>query len=192
MSIEAYPLQWPHGWVRTSASQRDAGSFKVTLAKARDGVTSEITRLGGKHAVISSNLMLRQDGLPYANQRQPDDQGIAVYFEYKGRSMCFACDRYKRIEANLRAIELTICALRGIERWGASDMMERAFKGFAQLEHSPVMNWWDVLCVRRDASHEAIEIAYRRLRGQWHPDRDGGNAEKFHVIQKAYEEATRK
>lgn len=190
MTIEAYPLQWPAGWTRTPLAKRDTGNFTVTLAKARDGVSKEIARLGGKFPVISSNLMLRLDGLPYANQRQPEDPGIAVYFEYKGKPMCFACDRYVRIEANLRAIELTIAALRGIERWGASDMMERAFTGFAALDHAPEQQWWDVLCVHRNASRDVIEMAYRRMRSEHHPDR-GGDPEKFRAVQKAYEDAVK-
>ena len=151
MTFEAYPLSWPAGWARTVSHRREAGSFKVSLAKARDGLLKEITLLGGRHPIISSNLMLRGDGLPYAQQRRVDDCGIAVYFDYKKRQMCFACDRFTTIDANLRAIELTIAALRGIERWGASDMMDRAFTGFTALD-APTDHWSAVLGVPRDAS----------------------------------------
>jgi hypothetical protein len=34
-----------------------------------------------------------------------------------------------------------------------------------------------------------VEAAYRRLRSQHHPDR-GGDAERFHAVQKAFDEAT--
>jgi len=190
MTIEAYPLQWPQGWQRTPGHKREIGSFKVSLAKVRDGIRAEIKRLGGKFPVISSNLMLRQDGLPYANQRQPEDQGIAVYFEYKGKPTCFACDRYKKIESNMRAIELTIAALRGIERWGASDMLDRAFTGFAALEHNPEQQWWEVLGVPMRPTGEQVETAYRRLRSIHHPDRDGGDKDMFILVQWAYDKAT--
>ncbi|WP_458788950.1 DnaJ domain-containing protein [Dyella jiangningensis] len=132
---------------------------------------------------------MRQDGLPYAQQRAIDDHGIALYFEYKGKPMCFACDRYTRMEANMRAIELTIAALRGIERWGASDMLERAFTGFAQLEHSPTQQWWDVLGINRNATRDEIETAWRRLRSAHHPDRDGGDHDIFLTVKAAYEKA---
>ena len=104
--------------------------------------------------------------------------------------MCFACDRYTSPEANMRAIELTIAALRGITRWGASDMLERAFTGFTALPGAGASEHWsDVLGVPKGASRTDIDAAYKRLRSQHHPDR-GGDGEQFHRITKAYEEAT--
>ena len=187
MTIEAYPLQWPDGWKRTN--YRKAGGFSVTFARARDELLAEIRRLNGKLPVISSNMQLRRDGLPYAQQTNIQDPGIAVYFTYKGKQMCFACDKYTKVEANMRAIQLTISAIRGIERWGASDMMERAFTGFTALEHQGE-DWWDVLEVRRDATPEAIEASYRRKRSEHHPDK-GGDPEQFQRVQRAYEAATK-
>lgn len=187
MIVEAYPLTWPQGWKRTHF--RKVGDFTCTLARTRDGLLKQIRMLGGKHPVISSNLMLRQDGLPYANQRQPHDPGIAVYFELKGKPMCFACDRYQKIESNMRAIEKTIEALRGIERWGASDMMERAFTGFASIEHEKE-GWWTVLGVHKDASELEIDQAYMRLRSKHHPDK-GGDASMFKRVYDAFQDASK-
>lgn len=180
MAVDAFPLQWPQGWVRTSPNRRERGYFKVTFSKSRDELMAEIARMGGKHPVLSSNLVLRRDGLPYAQQARIEDPGIAVYFDYKGKPMCFACDRYTTIEANTRAIQLSIAAIRGLERWGASDMMERAFTGFVALE-APSSNWRAVL----DPSDP--EGSYRRLRSQHHPDR-GGDAEQFRRVQQAFEQ----
>lgn len=180
MSIEAFPLQWPEGWQRTAEHSREDGQFSTTLAAARDGLMAEISRMGGRMPVLSSNLTLRLDGLPYANQPRPADPGVAVYFTHKGKPMCFACDRYKTPAANTQAVRKTIEAIRGIERWGASDMMERAFRGFAALD-APVTGWKSVL------DPEDPEGSYRRLRKASHPDH-GGDAERFHEIQKAYEQ----
>lgn len=178
MAVDAFPLQWPTGWKR--AARRERGAFKVTFAKARDELMAEISRMGGRLPVLSSNLALRRDGLPYAQQARIDDPGIAVYFEYKGKPMCFACDRYTTIEANTRAIQLTIAAIRGMERWGASDMMERAFTGFVALE-APRDDWRSVL----DESDP--EGSYRRLRKTAHPDH-GGTSDEFQRVQRAWEQ----
>lgn len=180
MAVDAFPLQWPAGWQRTSPHRRERGAFKTSFAKARDELMSEISRMGGRLPVLSSNMALRRDGLPYAQQVRIEDPGIAVYFERKGRPMCFACDRYTTVEANTQAIRKTIEALRGIDRWGASDMMERAFTGFVALE-APRDDWRAVL----DESDP--EGSYRRLRAQHHPDR-GGEAGEFHRIQQAFEQ----
>jgi hypothetical protein len=178
VSIEAFPLQWPAGWTRTNSHMRESGQFSTTLAGARDGLMAEISRMGGRMPVLSSNLNLRKDGMPYAQQGSIEDPGIAVYFTYKGKPMCFACDRYKSPAANTQAVRKTIEAIRGIERWGASDMMERAFTGFAQLD-APANGWRSVL------DPDDPEGSYRRLRKTHHPDH-GGSSSEFHAVQEAY------
>lgn len=180
MAVDAYPLQWPQGWAR--AKRRERGAFKTTFAKARDELMSEISRMGGRLPVLSSNLALRRDGLPYASQGRVDDPGIAVYFDYKGKPMCFACDRYTTIEANTQAIRLSIAAIRGLERWGASDMMERAFTGFVALEAPQAHDHWTNVLGTDDP-----EGAYRRLRSKHHPDK-GGDATEFHRVEKAMQQ----
>lgn len=191
--ITRYPLQWPEDRKR-SRWQRQAhfGSrYGKTLGQARDEVLNEIRRLGGRLPIISSNLQLRQDGLPYANQRQPTDAGVAVYFTYKEKQHCFACDQWNKVEDNLFAIAKTIEALRGIARWGTGDMMERAFHGFEQLPDPT--QWWHVLGFESAAgiTIDAVEGRYRQLAMERHPDR-GGSAEMMAELnwarEKAYEQ----
>ena len=38
----------------------------------------ELKRLGARGMVLSTNVELRQDGLPYSNRRRPEDPGVAV------------------------------------------------------------------------------------------------------------------
>lgn len=185
----AYPLQWPAGWKRTPGNQVQRSRYgDHSLARARETVTAEVRLMGGRDLVISTNLALRNDGLPRSGQSQPIDKGVAVYFEYKSRPMCFACDKWGAVEDNLWAIGKTIAAIRQIERAGSSDMMERAFTGFAALPAPAGNNWWEVLNVEHTASEEEIKSAYRELARKNHPDA-GGDAEKFIVITKAYEVA---
>lgn len=182
--VESFPLYWPEGWKRTASWNRSHSRFKTGFASARDFVIAEIKRLGGTKVILSTNIRLRGDGLPYASEREPDDGGAAVYFVYKNAQMCFACDRYKTVKENLTAIGKTIEALRGMERWGASDMMERAFRGFTALPSMAGRDWWDVLQVRRDSSRETIESNYRSLAQIKHPDR-GGSHEAMTELNKA-------
>jgi DnaJ-domain-containing protein 1 len=99
--------------------------------------------------------------------------------------MCFACDKYLHVWENMVAIRKTIQAIRGIERWGASDMMERAFRGFVALPATEA--WHDVLQVRTDSSEHEVLANYRRLRSEHHPDR-GGDAQRFNSISRAWEQ----
>lgn len=204
MTAEAYPLQWPAGRARTERWRRERAKFDVTFARARDNIVAEIGRLAGRYPdpqiVISTNIALRRDGLPLANQRQPDDPGVAVYFLYKKRQMSFACDRWEKIEHNMQAIAKTIEALRGIARWGTGDMLEAAFTGFTALPPPPAAgsgsappaaqarkHWRDVFGTGvRDRA--VLQDVYRRLAAAYHPDR-GGDPVKMAELNAARDEA---
>ena len=161
---EAYPLQWPIGRPRTKYPLRSQFDSGRSTDKARRELFLELDRLGATNAVLSTNLRLRLDGFPYSNQRRPDDQGVAVYFTYKKRQVCFACDRWDRIQDNIHAICLTINAIRGIGRWGTGDMVDAAFTGFEALPPpSGGIAWLDVLGVATGSTLQECEARYREL-----------------------------
>jgi hypothetical protein len=158
----------------------------------RDGLLAEIERLGGRNPILSTNIPLRRDGLPYAARRVPEDPGVAVYFDLDGEPQCFPCDKWDRVQDNLRAIELTIRALRGLERWGAKEMVRAAFRGFQALPPpGGDRPWWKVLGVRQEAPIDVIEAAYRLEARQAHPDINGGAADRMVELNRAIEEARR-
>lgn len=168
----AYPLAWPEGWPR--AKRAAVSRFNVRPQQATRELVREIERMGGRLVVISTNVPLRRDGLPYSSYG-PDngDHGVAVYFERKGKRMVFACDRWNTIQDNMRAIQKSIEALRGIERWGASDMLERAFTGFTALP--PPKSPWETLGIPPGSSKDTVTDAYRRKAAEAHPDRPTGS-----------------
>lgn len=170
---QRYPLNWPAGWARTPRHLRAFGPFKVTPDKAFRELMQELERLRARNVIISSNLKLRQDGYPYANQPRHGDEGIAVYFQRKGKDVVMACDKFTRREQNMRAITKTIDALRGMERWGASDMMDRAFTGFIALP-AP-LDWRAILGFASDATptRQEVDDRYRKLLSETHPDKMG-------------------
>lgn len=183
----AYPLAWPEGWPRTKS--RRPAAFKVSLEKAVEELEWEVERLGARYPVLSTNVPRRMDG-SISLRGIPDngDPGVAVYFERKGRQQVFACDKWQTVKDNIRAIHRTIEALRGIDRWGASEMMERAFSAFEALPppHSP----WETLGIPPGSGRDAIERAFRAKAMKAHPDQ-GGSTAAMAELNRAREDALR-
>jgi hypothetical protein len=165
MTIDAFPLQWPHHVPRTPAGWRGAGSFMVTPGKATSDLVAEVARSGGTNLILSSNVPLRRDGLPYANTREPDDPGVAAYFTRKGQQVCIPCDTYDRHWKNVRAIGLSIKDMRGPEMRGCAAITDAAYTGFLALPAPSAApqgpSWWQVLNVPRNTIEDEINAAYR-------------------------------
>ena len=175
---EAYPLQWPPGRPRTKYPERSR--FDTTQDMAQYYLFDELRQLKAKDIILSTNIKLRRDGMPYASQRDPDDRGIAVYFKHKNRDMVFSCDRWDRVKDNIQAVRHTIAALRGIERWGSGDAMEAAFTGFLALPAPSERPWREVMDMGVNTGWEIIDTEivtrqYRRLATDRHPDKVGGS-----------------
>lgn len=169
--IQAYPLTWPENWKRTSRYSRKHSKFKCSFAPSRDLLFHELKLMGvgNWNIILSTNVALRRDGLPYAGLANPEDPGVAVYFKYKDRNMSLACDQYSHVTENVHAIAKTIEAMRGIARWGASEMLEKAFTGFTALPPSK-KNWWEVLEITKSTTLEHAREAWKRLARVYHPD----------------------
>jgi hypothetical protein len=182
--LENFPLYWPEGWKRTPQHRRIRSAFRKTTGEIRKFLLHEILLLGGSKVLVSTNIPTRNDGLFYASAREPEDPGVAVYFDYQKRPMCFACDQYETVRENLQAVAMTINALRGIERWGASDMLERAFRGFSAL---PAAGWRSILNVGPEATLEQAESAFRARVHEGHSDHGGD--QDMHVLIQARNEA---
>jgi hypothetical protein len=177
-------LYWPEGWKRTK--DRETARFETHFVKARDGVLRSLKLMRASDTLISSNVPLRRDGLPLAGMAEPADPGVAVYWvESKpdvvsGKTMrVLACDKWRKVRDNLRAIELTLESFRAIERHGASEVLDRAFTGFTALPASAARRTWrevlglvGIVGVTRDR----ISAAYRELALRRHPDHGGSDA----------------
>lgn len=189
---EAFPLQWPSGYERTFQPKNPP--FKLSLAKARDHLLKQVEQLGGKSVVISSNAVLKRDGLPSARQPQMADVGVAVYFQHENQQVALACDKWDDLAANIRAVGLTVEAMRGMERWGVSQMLKRAFTGFKALPSATSTDsrtWQQVLGLTGIVTWDRVSTVYKKRRVEAHPDRGGTNAE-FQAVQTAYETAKAK
>lgn len=150
--------------------------------------------MGGRNLVLSSNYTL---GIT-----NPKEPGVCAYFEWKDggykpavgntyTSIAIPCDRWQKIEHNVKAIALTIEAMRGMDRWGAKHMIKAMFTGFKALPQTASKRTaHEVLGISPNATRGAIDEAYRAKAKTCHPDA-GGTHEAFIELQHAYEEITR-
>jgi hypothetical protein len=187
--IEIYPLTWPANWKRTPAHLRKSSRYKVSFARARDEVVRSLSLMNVRdyNVVISSNVPTRRDGLPYANMREPEDPGVACYWTKDSERRVIACDSWRTVRDNLRAVGLALEALRQLERTGASEILNRAFTGFAALPPAGG-DWRNVLGLNGDVTIEQVELRYRTLAKMLHPDK-GGSDEKMVALNKARDAA---
>jgi hypothetical protein len=186
----AYPLCWPRGVPRHKGVRLTAAFSKQVsqhTPNAPDGVASyrseplsiadgvariqrELNRFGAVRLVISTNVAVRRDGLPYSTSREPADPGVAVYFHLRTRPYCLPCDRWTRVADNLAAVAAHIAALRGIERWGVGTV-EQAFTGYLALPSPDDVDWRAEF--PRVETLEQLEERYREQAKKLHPDAEG-------------------
>lgn len=202
--VTRYPLCWPPGRPRTGAGERTRSKFHrramvegatytqktaITLAGARRILDQELTRLGAQNAILSTNIELTRYGEPRSDRRPPTDPGAAVYFTYDGRDMAFACDRWNRVEENIRAIAKTIEARPAPFHPFPIARFLGAFTGFLELPaaFAPPPHWTITLGVERSASNELVQERYRVLAKQHHPDRNDGDDTLSKQVNAAYE-----
>lgn len=128
-----FPLAWPEGVDRTLPGDRVDGRFKADFRATYDAVLDEAERLRddpGREIVISTNVPLDAEERPVvAATKQLGDPGACVYVFRGGRPHALACDTYREVRHNLRAIWATIRALRTIERHATAGLLERSMVG---------------------------------------------------------------
>jgi hypothetical protein len=198
MTAQAYPLQWPHGRPRKSPSHRKAARFtvgsqrynsagersyiarvEISVAEAVKRLIAEVDRIGGRGLVVSSNIELRNDGLPRSGQKAPADPGVCIYFDLAGKPRAMPCDTYDSVAGNIAAVAAHIEATRAIERHGVATVAEM-FEGFAALPPPGAKRkWWEVFGLDGTKTYErdTIIARYRELAKRRHPDVGGSEAE---------------
>jgi hypothetical protein len=192
---ERFPLVWPQGYPVTE--KRQLSNFKCTFAQARDGMINEFKLLinpeGLKEMIISCNMP--HDKNNFLSGKSPlmyDNPGVAVYFKFNGEDKVIACDAWKYLHENFRAIQYTVAGLRSFERHKCTKILSNAMAGFKELSDGSAhkQEWYLVLGVWPSETAEKIRKAYLKLAKEYHPDNKvTGNEAKFKEVQEAYEEA---
>jgi hypothetical protein len=194
-----YPLNFPARRRRTLAGNRKPALFRdrgsaMTLTTAKKRLAAQVaamTRRGQPwrvlHMVLSTNIRFTASGARDQNvsRRDPEDCGVAFYFDLDCRPHVLACDQWDTVADNIAAIAAHIDALRGQERWGVADLRQ-AFAGHVALPAPDP--WWEMLEVERTASIDVITAVYRAKSKTAHPNA-GGERAAWDRLQAAFEAA---
>lgn len=198
---ESHPLSWPSHWPRHHGHRKESrflrsckfASRKRSMFEGVNFVMNEVRKLGGRKTIISTNTAVKSDGTPYAGRRSPEDTGVAIYFDLKGKNIVFACDRWDRVEDNVFAIGKHIESIRAQERWGVG-RIEQAFTGYA-APPAPIQagyrrSWYEVIGCQSTTSSIEVGQMYRTEAKKRHPDISGGE-ESMKELNLAYEDFKR-
>src|SRR5574340_172163 len=121
MQITFRPLPlWPY----KPTQPRQYSRFETSYPRTLGLLEREVAFLGGREIVMGVGLNeydIRQDGQPRANARSRIHPGVEISFNSSDHGrLAYATDQYTEWQANVRAIALSLEALRAVERWGVS------------------------------------------------------------------------
>lgn len=175
--------RWPGE--RTPSYSRKRSSFKASYRSTMDLLNRELAMLRASNVVIQLDTNpgeIRRDGLPRADAHVTTP-AVILAFETKGGAVSFPCDKYNDWEDNLRAIALSLEALRSVDRHGVTRNGEQ-YRGWAALpdKRGESVAWLktqlgiDFNGQPPDGLKPAIRTAAIK---QFHPDRNCGDVTKW-------------
>ncbi len=175
------------------ARKRDV--FKAGWIQTLDLLEKELAMLNAKSVVLEMSVTereIRNDGMVRADAR-PSSPAVVLRFTGKHGPMTMPCDRFTDWQANVRAIALSLEALRKVDRYGVTQTGEQ-YRGWKALPDTLPPDDVDAAArfvgsmamvlptvVKNDPA--AFQIAYRAAAKTAHPDA-GGNHETFLLLQR--------
>lgn len=217
--LSTYPGQETPAYEREEARFRRPGSTrydgtyrpggKTPIEQTMRELEAELDRIDVDRAVLEVDVpesRIRRDGWIYAASR-PSSPRVVLSFDHPQQGpVRFPCDTYTDWRDNVRAIRLTLEALRAIARYGVAQRAEQ-YRGWTALpaESSAGLNAmaaarvlvaYDPTMQRSDAATATIaaekllrdqalaRMYLRRAAVATHPDA-GGSTEAFQAVQSA-------
>ncbi len=185
---------------RPLRTNRKQSSFRAGLELTLAQLGEELKAVKAKNAVVQLRLGdngLRADGMPKVALSSPE---VVLSFERESGAFSMPCDTYTDWRDNLRAIVLSLSALRAVDRYGVTQSGEQ-YRGWQALppkseealdfeSREEAAQWLGTVGNELPEfllSHPAVALgAYRTAARKLHPDA-GGDAADFRRLQKARE-----
>lgn len=179
--------QWP-GKLRTSRARSNfSAPWRSTLLL----LDKEISAIGGRRVVLQVAIpeqQFRLDGYPRAHAVQ-EHPGVVLALESTHGPLQYPCDAFDRWQDNLRAIALSLEALRKVDRYGVAGHGQQ-YTGWKQIGSGSMSEAAarTVLAEWAGLTHEptaALDLLVKRARIRAHPDRNGGDRTAWDRIEQA-------
>lgn len=194
----------------TGDNYRSHPRFSATYSETTDLLRREVAHLGAKEVVIqldATEHQIRNDGF-LRSDAKIEFPGVRVNIESRHGPLVYATDEFKQgsiwrsgrgsitipgWHSNLRAIALSLEALRKVDRYGVSKHGEQ-YRGWnalppgtpmpaAKMTYEQACTWLQ-LDPMDGISKGNIKEHYRLLSKEHHPDH-GGDPEMFHQLAEA-------
>lgn len=185
---------WPDEM--TPPSRQKRSPFDAPWSSTLTLLSRELEAVNARTRVLQMAFRerdLRIDGKPRATAK-PEHQGVIISFEIRGvGALQYPCDTFDDWQDNIRAIALSLEALRKVTRYGVTRRGEQ-YAGWRQIEgvrRAPVVPLHEAIRLVRlhsgipvDIGGAETERAVRRALRMTHPDL-GGTTETFQLVTEA-------
>lgn len=195
-------------WLRP-AGNRQQSRFDSTWTSTLELLAREVEHLSGRDVVLEVDVPergIRQDGMLRADAKAASP-AVVLAFESKHGPMQYRCDQFIEPawrrgvdwQQNVRAIALTLGALRAVDRYGAVDTGQQ-YAGFKALPTGRAMpashmtrdaaiavlaQLVDVPAEHLNLERDSLHSTWRRARRLTHPDRNGGDQTGWDQVEQA-------
>lgn len=201
MSYVVRPIS-DRSWI--GSTPKEPTRFNSKWSATIELLEREVAALKGRNLVIEMDVSeadLKLNGELRANAR-PSSAAVAVAFESKHGPLFYRCDRFytnwahqgPEWQHNVRAIALTLEALRSVDRYGATETGQQ-YTGFKALpagrampaSHMTYDQAFETLIAIAgpDADWDDDRSLFRKARAAAHPDRRDGDRTLWDQVEQA-------
>jgi len=185
---------------RTAFTGRHTRSaFDSTWSSTEQLLEREVRAIGGRDVVLEMDLaesQIRNDGRPYARAITASP-AVRLAFESKHGPLIYATDRFWEWQDNVRAIALSLEALRRVDRYGVTGHGEQytGFKALPAGRAMPASHMTRDVALQTLADLNGIPVEHLNLgalttiwrfaRRRSHPDRNDGDRTRWDQVEQA-------
>lgn len=173
-------------WPGALSTKRRDSPFKSGLTSTLQLLDVELRNLGVRGTpvleVAIPQEQFRLDGRPRA-QAQAEHPGVVLSVVGRPGAMSYPCDSFKSWQDNLRAIALSLEALRKVDRYGVTASGEQ-YRGFLAIESTSSTPVDDEIWLRTLVGADGtwlLDEVIRRAKRLAHPDM-GGDVATFQRV----------